>query len=68
MKNVIKRISEIGTTCLLGFLSACSSATVDAAMPAVLISSSNANTQIIEQEISQALNGNKVTFIPNREE
>jgi len=65
MKNVLKNLNKIGTTCLLGLLSACSSATVDAAKPAVLIGPSNANTQIIEKVISQALNGKKIAIADN---
>lgn len=62
MKNRIINLNRISSTCLLGLLSACSSATIAEAKPAVLIDSSSTTHQIIEQVISQALNGKKVTI------
>lgn len=64
--NTLRLYLTIASVCVLGILSACSTAMSDQKSgPAILLESSTKNTQVISQAMSLALNGKKVSLTAN---
>lgn len=65
-QNRIHIYISLVSACILSILSGCTNATVDqTSKPAALINASTANTKIISQAMSQALNGRQIMLGEN---